>query len=216
MFKPNKYLGQSCRIFLLLCFSLQILAQNPDINLLRNINQNSTAFLRSYSTGISNSTTFVGISVPVVMGVAAVLTKDETMLKNSISAGMSLGVAALMTYGLKHTIGRPRPSVTWPKLITPYETIHSNSFPSGHTSFAFAAATSVSLSYRKWYVAVPAFLWAGSVGYSRMNLGVHYPSDVLAGAALGAGSAYLSHKLNEWFYPKVNPVKKLKLDGLFL
>jgi membrane-associated phospholipid phosphatase len=51
---------------------------------------------------------------------------------------------------------------------------------------AFALATSLSLSYPKCYIIVPSFAWASSVGYSRMDLGVHYPSDVLAGAIVGA------------------------------
>jgi membrane-associated phospholipid phosphatase len=203
-------------IGLLITFISYSNAQNPDIEILRKINSNPSTFLRNYSTVLSNSTTAVGMSFPIVLGTAAFITHDEEMLKSAITSGISLGIAAGLTYGLKTAIGRPRPAITWPDLITPYEDIHSKSLPSGHTSFAFAAATSLSIHYPEWYIILPAYLWAGSVGYSRMNLGVHYPSDVISAAILGAGSAYLSYKINNWLYPKVNPVKKLKFDEYFL
>jgi membrane-associated phospholipid phosphatase len=69
--------------------------------------------------------------------------------------------------------------------------------PSGHTSSAFSTATSLSLNFRKWYVVAPAYTYAAAVGYSRMYLGVHYPSDVLVGALLGSGTAYLTWKINK-------------------
>ncbi|HMX78072.1 MAG TPA: phosphatase PAP2 family protein, partial [Chitinophagaceae bacterium] len=72
---------------------------------------------------------------------------------------------------------------------------------------AFATATSLTLITKKWYVAVPAYSWASLVGYSRMYLGVHYPADVLGGALLGTGSAFLSYKINQWLHPEK---KKLK------
>jgi undecaprenyl-diphosphatase len=51
-------------------------------------------------------------------------------------------------------------------------------------------------------VVVPAYAWAAGVGYSRMYLGQHYPTDVLAGAAIGIGSAYLSNWLNKKYFAK--------------
>ncbi|MFY7909200.1 MAG: phosphatase PAP2 family protein, partial [Emticicia sp.] len=63
-------------------------------------------------------------------------------------------------------------------------------------------ATSLSLTFRKWYVVIPAYTWASAAAYSRLHLGVHYPSDVLAGAAIGAGSAWLCYKANRWLQRK--------------
>jgi membrane-associated phospholipid phosphatase len=56
----------------------------------------------------------------------------------------------------------------------------------------------LSLAFPKWYVIAPSFLWASTVGYSRMSFGVHYPSDVFVGAIIGAGTAFLTYKINSW------------------
>lgn len=122
----------------------------------------------------------------------------------------------MLTYGLKYSVNRERPYIAHPDLnVDPAFYESSASFPSGHTSLAFSVATSLSLTHPKWYVIAPAYLWAGSVGYSRLNLGVHYPTDVLAGAVLGAGSAYLTYKANEW-YQKNRPKRNLQTQMPFL
>jgi undecaprenyl-diphosphatase len=73
------------------------------------------------------------------------------------------------------------------------------SFPSGRTSAAFATATYLSLEYLKLYVIVPSYSWASSVGYSRMYLGVHYPSDVLGGMIVGVGIFLpISKQMNQY------------------
>lgn len=79
---------------------------------------------------------------------------------------------------IKHLVNRPRPFITYP-FIEKVTGENSPSFPSGHTSDAFTLAISLSFFFPKWYVITPSFLWAFAVGYSRMDLGVHYPSDIL-------------------------------------
>mgnify|MGYP002232674387 CR=1 FL=1 len=100
---------------------------------------------------------------------------------------LSVVLTQLVVNGLKLTTGVLRPDAT-----------NYFSFPSGHTATAFALATSLSVKYPKWYVIAPSALWACSVGVSRMNEGVHYPSDVLAGTAIGAGCAVVNIYVNKW------------------
>ena len=193
-------------------FSIQVSAQNADIELLRSINGSTSVGLRQYSKFISNTTTAVAISTPLVMGVVALIENNDDLLKNALYVGVSIGVDGVLTYGLKEIVNRPRPYVTYPNDIInknkDVENENALSFPSGHTSLAFATATALSMKYPKWYVIAPSYFWATSVGYSRLNLGMHYPSDVLAGALLGAGSAFITYKVNEWFWKK-NDSKKL-------
>jgi membrane-associated phospholipid phosphatase len=197
--------------FFLLCstfslFSIQISAQNADIELLRSLNSNTGSI--GYSKFISNTTTYVSFGVPVILGAVALFDKDDDLLKNAIYIGVSIGVGGVLTQAIKYSVNRPRPIKLYDPGITAYEFETGLSFPSGHTSLAFSTATALSLKYPKWYVIAPSMLWACSVGYSRMNLGVHYPSDVLAGALLGAGSAFVTYKVNDWFWKK-NENKKL-------
>ena len=114
--------------------------------------------------------------------------------------GMNAAMAVIGTYGvgymLKKSINRNRPYVPYP-ILQNYKIENDSSFPSGSTAVVFSAATSLSLSYPKWYIIAPAALYAGGVGYSRLHLGVHYPSDVLAGVLLGTGSAFVSRQLNK-------------------
>lgn len=196
-------------------FNWNLSAQNSDINTLVKLNQIEST--KGYSTFISQSTTAFGVGIPIVMGAISLIDKNDDLLKNALYIASSEIVDEALTSVLKVAINRPRPFVTYPDLIDPYQKLTSMSMPSGHTSFAFSAATSLSIKYPKWYVIVPSYAWACSVGYSRMNLGVHYPSDVIAGALLGAGSAYLTNVLNKWFWKKENNKKILtsKKDSSF-
>jgi len=191
--------------------STQVWSQNTDIKLLKSINSSTPNSLRQYSIFVSNTTTAVALSTPIAMGVVALMEKNDDLLKSALYVGVSIGVDGVLTYSLKYAINRQRPYDAYPELIIPYNAEKSPSFPSGHTSLAFATATALSLKYPKWYIIAPGYFWACSVGYSRMNLGVHYPSDVLGGALLGVGSAYITYKVNNWFWKKK---KNKKLIGM--
>lgn len=192
------------RFFLIistLIVSFNAFSQNVDIDILKNINLNRNKNLDPTFRFITNSAAPISIALPVIIFSVGAIQKDSSLKRKGLYIGESILVATFISTALKYGVNRTRPFVTYPYLEK--ETSGgSPSFPSGHTSDAFATATSLSIAFPKWYVIAPSFLWASAVGYSRMDLGVHYPSDVLAGAIVGAGSAYLCYKVNKWLFKK--------------
>jgi membrane-associated phospholipid phosphatase len=184
-------------VLIVLSFSFSTHSQNPDINLLKDINLHRNHSLDPTFRFITNTVTPVSIAAPVGYIALAFIKKDSASKSNAILVCGTILIDAVISTGLKYGVNRPRPFETYP-FIDKQASGGSPSFPSGHTSSAFGLATSISMTCPKWYVITPAFLWAGAVGYSRMDLGVHYPSDVLAGAVIGSGSAYLSYKAQQW------------------
>ena len=177
------------------CFFVSASAQNWDINTLKNINpQNPQSGVWK---GVSKSVYPLSLASPAALLATGFIKKDKALQQKGWEAVGSLVINTAITQGMKYTINRQMPFEKYPALVYPYEFDDSPSFPSGHTSTAFATATTLTLEFKKWYVAVPAYAWAAGVGYSRMYLGEHYPTDVIAGAAVGAGSAFLSHWLTK-------------------
>ena len=94
---------------------------------------------------------------------------------------------------IKPLISRPRPWLVWP--ITPLVTEKDpNSFPSGHTCAAFAAAMTWVRTLPRRRDRVIVAVMAVLMGLSRLYVGVHYPSDVLAGAVIGSLCAWIAWK----------------------
>ena len=132
---------------------------------------------------------FVGLSrvgyfgtVWIVLAVViSLVTRRNVAFPVLLTAG-SVWTADLLARAIKAGVERPRPSVTVPQ-ADPLTGAGGWSFPSGHAATAFAGA--VSLAYL-WRRGTPLFfVLAAAIAFSRVYVGVHYPGDVLAGAALG-------------------------------
>lgn len=179
-------------------------SQNWDINTLKRINGWDGSFTRNFSKGIADATPYIVVGVPAVMAIYGGISKNKPLLQDAIYIGTSVVEAAALTYGMKFAVDRQRPYDKYPGALDVRNRESSSSFPSTHTAAAFSLATSLSIKYPKWYVIAPSALWACSVGFARMNQGVHYPSDVIGGAIIGSGCAvaniYINRWLNKWLF----------------
>lgn len=93
---------------------------------------------------------------------------------------------------IKNLVARVRPYDAIEGLLAIVPHLNDWSFPSGHTCASFAAATALALAFGKpgaW-----SFVPAVAIAISRLYVGVHYPSDVIVGAMIGAGVAFCVHK----------------------
>ncbi len=200
-------------VFVFLFFSQMVFSQNADINLLKHININRNKNLDGKAILISESVAPLCFGIPALMYLNGSLQKDKTIKRKVLVTGSSFVLAVGSGYVIKELVKRQRPYLAYSEIELYGPTESGYSFPSNHTSSSFSTATSLSILYPKWYVIVPAYTWASSVAYSRMHIGVHYPTDVLAGAVVGAGSAWVCYYLNKKFFER--PKKKNTITPSF-
>ena len=116
--------------------------------------------------------------------------------KVAILALLALFISSAAVYFIKHIIVEPRPFLA---LSNVHQLVSESeiycSFPSGHTTSSFAAATVIGLKYsieilnRKLRLIYPLLAFAAVIGFSRVYVGVHYPLDVILGGLIGIISA---------------------------
>ena len=115
------------------------------------------------------------------LAVALVWRRASPFVLVTLAVAAADGIAGLV----KLAVGENRPSEPDPLVSIP----HSHSFPSGHAATAFAGATVLAQLVPR---AAPAFyLLAAGIAYSRLYVGVHFPLDVVGGAAIGVATALL-------------------------
>lgn len=177
------------------CFNIE--AQGIDYDILCGLQQRRTSTMNTVMEWTSNSLVLAP-AVPAALWVAASQSHEHAgeLKQLATATTVSFATAFVVTEGVKYIVRRPRPYKGHPDDLIPVKTTLGYSFPSGHTALTFSVATSLSLSYPKWYIIAPSMLWASSVAFSRLYLGVHYPSDVLTGIVVGAASGVFGYLLS--------------------
>ena len=166
-----------------------------DVGILKLIFENRIEALDSAFVIFTDTAALIAFGLPATLIIFSSLTKKIPLRKEAFYILISVALSAILANVLKYSIDLPRPYVLYP-FIEKLGSGGSPSFPSGHTADAFAFAMAASLVWRKWQIVISAFIWAALVGYSRMCLGVHFPSDVIAGALIGIICPIASY----WFW----------------
>lgn len=129
-----------------------------------------------------------------IAATVALLIPKKTRKIGIMSAVALLGSLLINNNIVKNIVQRPRPFVTFTDLRIIIPTPSEFSFPSGHTSSSFAAAA-VFYRHLPKKLGLPSVILAGLIGFSRLYVGVHYPTDVIAGIIMGILLSYLAEFL---------------------
>ena len=171
--------------------------QNADISILLYIQEH---IRKEWMNGFWRAITFLGDGGWFWILLAVVLLIMKKTRKAGAAAAIALVIGALITnVCLKNMVARVRPYDTYSALIPIVTKPIDWSFPSGHTCASFASAFVYFRLLPKKY-GIPALVLACMIAFSRLYLGVHYPTDVLAGFLIGLLASVLSVWMVRRFY----------------
>lgn len=132
-----------------------------------------------------------GAIFSTIFSFVLVLLGNDNIRLIGLEALVVLGLSQIAVQSLKLILSRERPYNIIEQLNTFGIHLKDYSFPSGHTTASFSIATVLALNIPGVFLLV--YFIAMIIGISRIYLGVHYPTDVLAGIILGIGSSILVH-----------------------
>lgn len=150
---------------------------------------------QEWMNGFWKAVTFLGDAGWFWIVLSVILLCFKKTRSVGIAALLALLIGALITnVTLKNLIARIRPYEVVEGLSILVSKPHDYSFPSGHTCASFAAATVYYKMFsKKW--GIPALILAALIAFSRLYVGVHYPTDVLAGLLIGVLAGWVAYKL---------------------
>ncbi len=126
----------------------------------------------------------------VIIGIIVALLEPVVGLAFFLTGVIAFSIELPLYVVLKNSIKRRRPDDVITEFVAFLIPSDKFSFPSGHTAAAFVMATLISIFYPSFTLL--AYSVASVIGFSRVLLGVHFPSDILAGALLGTFSTVLA------------------------
>jgi membrane-associated phospholipid phosphatase len=187
-------------ISLLLAFNWTAVVANfshHDQSVLHEVNNGRITAFDSIFVFITNTSSYVALGATGIVLLIAYVKRSALLKRCGWQLLVTVLVAFVVIKSLKYSIDRVRPFDTF-ETVKQIVEIDTPSFPSGHTLESAAMAAAVVLLFSNKAVWALAIVWAMSVAFSRILLGVHYPSDVIAGIILGILVALLCH----WFFVK--------------
>lgn len=136
--------------------------------------------------------------------------------KKTCKAGICSSIALAIMFItndviIKHLVNRTRPYEVVEGLIPLVKKLNSPSFPSGHASSAFAVTLILLILFPKKY-SIPALVLVVLISFSRMYVGVHYPTDVLGGLIVGLLYGFAGYKIGNPVYDFIN--KRKSYEGV--